>query len=132
MDVTVCCNKAPEQQFDRVIAEIKKRIPTNINTATILLHLKSNKDPTLPSSYHPLLLNTNTKIISKALGTRMKTVIPTRIQPKHEYGFIISIQSTSMCILLNLIHYKSYRQILYMIDDALFFLRENFGAYASA
>jgi len=55
--------------FIRMINESKQKskLPDNMNTATISLLLKPNKDPTLPSSYHPIsLINVDIKIITKA------------------------------------------------------------------
>ncbi len=41
------------------------------------LILKPNKDPTQPSSYRPIsLINTDLKIITKALTTKTETAIP--------------------------------------------------------
>ena len=65
--------------FYRVTTEIKttSTIPTHMNTAIITLILKPNKDPTHPSSYRPLsLINTDLKIITKAITTRIETVTP--------------------------------------------------------
>lgn len=65
--------------FIRMALEIKhnSKIPPHMNTALISVLLKPGKDPTLPSSYCPLsLINTNIKIISKALATRIETVTP--------------------------------------------------------
>lgn len=59
-----------------------------MNTAIITLILKPNKDPTYPSSYRPLsLINTDLKIITKTLATRIETVMPTIIHPD-QTGFI--------------------------------------------
>ena len=65
--------------FNKLTSEIKQnsKLPPDMNTATISLLLKPNKDPTSPSSYRPLsLINTDTKIISKALAQRIESVIP--------------------------------------------------------
>lgn len=63
-----------------------------MNTATIFLSgfskLKPDKDPTSPSSYRLLLINTDTKIISKALAPRIETVTPSIID-SDQTGFII-------------------------------------------
>ncbi len=51
-----------------------------MNTAAVKLFLKLDKDPTLPSSYCPLsLTNTDIKIISKALASRLDSIIPSII-----------------------------------------------------
>lgn len=76
--------------FNRVIIEIKtsSTIPIHMNTAAMTLLPKPNKDPSHPSSYRPLsLLNTDLKIITKALATRIETVTPTLIHPD-QTGFI--------------------------------------------
>ena len=53
-----------------------------MNTASISLLLKSNKDPTLPSSYRPIsLLNVDIKIITKTLSHRLEKIIPSIIHP---------------------------------------------------
>lgn len=52
------------------------------------LLLKPNKDPMHPSSYRPFsLINTDLKIITKALATRIESVIPTLIH-YDQTGFI--------------------------------------------
>ena len=76
--------------FLRLITDIKttSTIPTHMNTAVITLVLKPNKDPTHPSSYRPLsLMNTDLKIITKTLASRIETVIPSLIHPD-QTGFI--------------------------------------------
>lgn len=63
-------------------------IPTHMNTAVMTLLLKPNEDQTHPSSYRPLsLINTDLKIITKALATRSETVTPILIHPD-QTGFI--------------------------------------------
>ena len=53
-----------------------------MKTSVISVLLKSNKDPTQPSSYCPLsLINTHVKIITKAIAIRLETVIATLIHP---------------------------------------------------
>uniref|UniRef100_A0A3B1ID19 Reverse transcriptase domain-containing protein n=1 Tax=Astyanax mexicanus TaxID=7994 RepID=A0A3B1ID19_ASTMX len=100
--------------FNRMISEIKQnaKLPTNMNTAIISLHLKPNKDPTLPSSYRPLsLMNTDTKIISKALANRIQTVIHNLIHPD-QTGFLqVRHSSTNMRRLLNIIDYTTHQKI---------------------
>lgn len=66
-------------------------LPVNMNTATISLLLKPNKDLTSPSSYRPIsLINTNLKITSKALAHRLEKVICSIIHPD-QTGFIKGI-----------------------------------------
>lgn len=68
-----CNTMAP--LFYRSVTEIKTKgkIPSHMNTTLIRLLLKPYKDPTLPSSHHPLsLINTDIKIISKALVFRLE------------------------------------------------------------
>ncbi|KAF7642417.1 hypothetical protein LDENG_00258270, partial [Lucifuga dentata] len=60
--------------FFRTVTEIKNKdqISPHMNTAAIKLLLKPDKDPTLTSSYCPLsLINTDIKIIAKALASRL-------------------------------------------------------------
>ncbi len=76
--------------FIRMINESKQKskLPDNMNTATISLLLKPNKDPTLPSSYRPIsLINVDIKIIAKALAYRLEKVTPSIIHPD-QTGFI--------------------------------------------
>lgn len=48
-----------------------------MNTAAITVILKPDKDPTQPFSYRQLsLLNTDLKIVSKALAIRLESVTP--------------------------------------------------------
>ncbi len=76
--------------FHRVTIEIKttSTIPTHMNTAAMTLLLKPNKDPSHPASYRPLsLINTDLKIITKTLATRIEAVTPLLIHPD-QTGFI--------------------------------------------
>ena len=69
-------------------------IPSQRNTALILVLLKPNKDSTLCSSYRPIsLINTDLKIISKALSTKLEKVISNLIHPD-QTGFIKGRQSS--------------------------------------
>lgn len=99
--------------FNRVIIEIKRSstIPTHMNTAAMTLLLKPNKDPSHPSSYRPLsLLNTDLKIITKALATRIETVTPTLIHPD-QTGFIRNRYATdNVRRLFNLFNISQERQ----------------------
>lgn len=80
-----------------------------MNTATISALLKPNKDPISPSSYRPpSLINTDTKIISKALASRIEKVTPSIIH-SDQTGFIKERHSSNnLCRLFNLIHYTSH------------------------
>ncbi len=63
-------------------------IPNHTNTELITIILKLNKDPLQCSNCRPLsLINTDLKIISKALAMRLDTVIPTLIH-FDQTGFI--------------------------------------------
>lgn len=56
---------------------IGSQIPPTLNTAMITLLLKPDEDPTDPASYRPLsLTNTDMKIISKTLASRIEGIIP--------------------------------------------------------
>lgn len=79
-----------------------------MNTATICLLLKQNKDPTSPASYRPLsLINADTKIISKTLALRIEKVTPHIIHPD-QTGFMKGRHSaTNLRRLYNIIHYAS-------------------------
>jgi len=60
-----------------------------MNTALISVLLKPNKDPTLCTSYRPIsLINTDMKIISKTLASRLETVISSLIHFQIQTGFI--------------------------------------------
>ena len=77
--------------------------------ATISLLLKSNKDPTSPSSYCPLsLINTDMKIISKALASQIETVTPSLIH-LDQTGFMKGRHSshTVRCV-MNLVTLSKY------------------------
>ena len=76
--------------FLRTVMEIKRtsQIPQHMNTAAITILLKPDKNPTLPNSYRPLsLLNTDLKIITKALAHRLEKVVPLLIH-QDQTGFI--------------------------------------------
>lgn len=86
----------------------KLKLPISMNTATISLLLKPNKDPKLPSSYRPIsLINADIKIITKALTSRFEKVISSIIHPD-QTGFIKGrLASTNTRRLFNLMHYSS-------------------------
>ena len=92
--------------FFRTVTEIKNsgHVRPDMNTASIKLLLKPDKDPTLPTSYRPLsLINTDIKIIAKALASRLETVLPSIIH-YDQTGFIKGRHSNNnVRRLLNLI-----------------------------
>ena len=104
--------------FHRVTLEIKTTsiIPTHMNTANMSLILKPNKDPTQPSSYRPIsLINTDLKIITKALATRMETATSILIHPD-QAGFIknrhISGNTRRLFNLINLAQQTNNKSII--------------------
>jgi len=82
-----------------------------MNTATVSLIPKPNKDPTLPSNYCPIsLINVDIKIISKVLAHRIEKIIPFIIHPD-QTGFIKGRQASNYTRrLYDLIHYSSLQQ----------------------
>lgn len=99
--------------FLRMVTEIKNngQFPLQMNTAAIKVILKPDKDPTLPSSYRPIsLINTDIKIISKALATRLETILPSIIH-NDQTGFIKGRHSSNnIRRLLNLINISQNNQ----------------------
>lgn len=97
-------NKAPEpdgfptkfyEEFWQLLAPVSHKmvnfvkesraLPINMNPTNIILPLK---DPTLPSSYHPIyLINTDLKIICKTLARTLELVTPHIIHPD-QTGFV--------------------------------------------
>ena len=113
--------------------EIKEnsRLPVHMNTATISLIPKPNKDPTLPSNYRPIsLINVDIKIISKVLAHRIEKIIPLIIHPD-QTGFIKGRQaSNNTRRLYDLIHYSSLQQestIIVTLDAEKAFDRVNWN-----
>ncbi len=98
--------------FIRMLSESqqKLKLPANMNTATISLLIKPNKDPKLQSSYRPIsLINADIKIISKVLSHRIEKVTPSIIHPD-QTGFIKGkLASTNTRRLFNLM-YSSFIQ----------------------
>lgn len=76
-----------------------------MNTTIMTVILKSNKDPSLFSSYCPLsLINTDLEIITKASATTIETVAPILIH-RVQTGFVENRNiSDSTRRLFNLIH----------------------------
>ncbi len=93
--------------FIRMLSESqqKLKLPANMNTATISLLFKPNKDPKLPSSYRPIsLINADIKIIAKVLSHRIEKVTPSIIHPD-QTGFIKGrLASTNTRRLFNLMY----------------------------
>lgn len=119
--------------FLRMIDEflITNSIPPMINTAVITLLLKPDKDPTHLSSYRPLsLLNTDIKIISKALSNRIEKVIPFIIHPD-QTGFIKGRQSSyntrKLFNLMQLSNNKKTETIILSLDAQKAFDRVNWS-----
>lgn len=108
--------------FIRLTTDIKptSSIPTHMNTAVISLLLKPNKDPTHPSSYRPLsLINTDLKIITKALATRIETVMHTIIH-LDQTGFIknrhASDNTRQLFNLINISQKQQQKSIIVSLD----------------
>ena len=117
--------------FFRVTTEIKTTsiIPTHMNTAVMTLLLKPNKDPTHPSSYRPLsLINTDLKIITKTLATRIETVIPLIIHPDQP-GFIKNRHASDnirrLFNLINTSQQKHNKTVIVSLDAEKAFDRVN-------
>lgn len=93
--------------FYRMVQEIraKGQIRDIMNTAVIKLLPKAGKDPTQPANYRPIsLMNTDIKIIAKALAARLEQILPTIIH-NDQTGFIKGRNSTNnIRRLLNLIN----------------------------
>ncbi len=117
--------------FIRMIIESKQKskLPDNMNTATISLLVKPNKDPTLPSSYRPIsLINVDIKIIAKAIAYRLEKVTLSIIYPD-QTGFIKGrLASNNTRRLFNLMYYSSIHKaktIIVALDAEKAFDRVN-------
>lgn len=63
-------------------------LPPTLTQASIILHLKKDKDPTLFCSYRPTsLLNLDVKVQATFLATRLEKLLP-RIVSEEQNGFI--------------------------------------------
>ncbi|KAJ0032063.1 hypothetical protein NQD34_002144 [Periophthalmus magnuspinnatus] len=108
--------------FNRTVTEIKNtsQIPLHMNTAAITILLKPDKDPTQPTSYRPLsLLNTDLKIITKALALRLEKVTPLLIH-LDQTGFIKNRNSSDnlrrLFNLINIAQQSNIRTIITSLD----------------
>ena len=87
------------------LASKTQTLPESFSTAIITVIHKKNRDPLKCSSYRPIsLLNTDYKLISKALANRLGQYLPQLINPDQS-GFISKRSSTNnLCRLFNIIH----------------------------
>lgn len=87
------------------LASRTRSLPESFSTAIITVIHKKNKDPLKCSSYRPIsLLNTDYKLISKALVKRLGQYLPQLINPD-QCGFIQKrLSSNNLCHLFNIIH----------------------------
>ena len=100
-----------------------------MNTATISLLLKPNKDPLLPASYRPIsLLDVDIKIITKTLAHRIEKIISSIIHPDQS-GYIKGRHSSNNTRrLFNLMDYSQQqkeRTIIITLDAEKAFDRVN-------
>lgn len=71
-------------------------LSSDMNSASTCLLLKTDKDPTPPSSYHQiLLLNTDLKMICKAPARRLKRITPYIVHPD-QTGFFKGVFTKSI------------------------------------
>lgn len=117
--------------FHRMLTKIQQnsKVPPSMNTATISLLLKPNKDPTQPSSYRPIsLLNVDIKIITKALSHRLEKIISSIIYPD-QTGFIKGRNSSNNTRrLFNIMHHSAthnHNSIIATLDAEKAFDRVN-------
>lgn len=117
--------------FFRTVIEIKNtsQIPPHMNTAAITLLLKPDKNPTQPTSYRPLsLLNTDLKIITKALASRLEKVTPLLIH-LDQTGFIKNRNSSDnlrrLFNLINITQQSNISTIITSLDAEKAFDRVN-------
>ena len=99
-------------KFYRMIIWIREEKVWTIAKHHLRLLLKPGKDPTLLSSYHPVLpVNTDLEIKSKALSQRLETIAPCIIHPA-QTGFIKGLRSTKNTHrLLNWLDYSSINNL---------------------
>lgn len=108
--------------FYRVVTEMKTS-STNLmhmNTVVMTLLLKSNKDPIYPTSYRPLsLINTDLKVVTKVLATRIETVILILIH-HDQTGFIkhrnASDNTHRLFNLISLAQQKQTKTVIVSLD----------------
>lgn len=100
-----------ESLFYQLTSEIQDGLPASFNMATISPIIEPEKDPTLPGSYRPIsLLNTDIKIISKALAHRLETVLPSIIHQDQTAFIEGRHKSSNTRRLMDLMHYSSLLQ----------------------
>jgi len=97
-----------------MVTQIKEEnyLTPTMNSANIIVLLKTGKDPTLPASYRPIsLINVDLKIICKALAGRLEKITPYIIHPD-QTGFIKGRHSSSnMRRFINLIDYSNINNL---------------------
>uniref|UniRef100_A0A8C5HQA3 Reverse transcriptase domain-containing protein n=1 Tax=Gouania willdenowi TaxID=441366 RepID=A0A8C5HQA3_GOUWI len=119
--------------FFRVVTEIKNKghVGGHMNTANIKLLLKPDKNPILPSSYRPIsLINTDLKIISKALTSRLEKVVQSIIH-QDQTGFIKNRHSTDnvrrLFNVINMAQNSKKKTIILSLDAEKAFDRVNWS-----
>uniref|UniRef100_A0A8C5GMF3 Reverse transcriptase domain-containing protein n=1 Tax=Gouania willdenowi TaxID=441366 RepID=A0A8C5GMF3_GOUWI len=119
--------------FFRVVTEIKNKgyVGGHMNTANIKLLLKPDKNPMLPSSYRPIsLINTDIKIISKALTSRLEKVVQSIIY-QDQTGFIKNRHCTDnvrrLFNLINMAQNSKKKTIILSLDAEKAFDRVNWS-----
>lgn len=100
-----------------------------MNIALLSVLPKPGKDPTLCSSYRPLsLINTDLKIVSKTLATRLEKATPSLIHPD-QTGFIKGRQSSTnmrrLFNLMNISQQNNMKTIIVSLDAEKAFDRVN-------
>lgn len=106
------------------LASRTQSLPESFSTAIITVIHKKNRDPLKCSSYWPIsLLNTDYKLISKALANRLGQYLPQLINPD-QCGFIQKrLSSNNLCRLFNIIHLaKSRTEPSYLAAQMRFIL----------
>ena len=100
------------------------RLPDSLNEASITLLLKPGGDASKCGSYRPVsLLNTDIKILSKLLATRLETPLPGLISTD-QTGFVKGRHLFSNIRRLSLDAEKAFDRVEW---DFLFFVLKKFG-----